>query len=1107
MSYSIQLMKKAASRILRVLVPTAVALSPLGAHAKVDPPASATNVTAALPLTFERNQGQEAAGLDFVAHGQSMALGLSPHGVLFAQSSDAQGNVDLGFIGASPKVHAGVGVSRQAGVVNYFIGNDPTRWHRNVPTYSRVRYQGVYPGVDVVYYGNREHLEYDLVVAPGANARVIGLSVTGADSVQLDAQGALNIARGGRSLILDHPIAYQLINGHRQRVASAYRLDGNQVHFEVGQYNHSRPLIIDPVLSYFSYLGGSSTDVIGNGSPQGGYYPSGYLGSQAIGLDAAGDVYVAGYTTSTNFPTQSPIGAAPTKTNGTSWAFVSKFAADGKSLIFSTYLGGTNGYDFGYALAVDSAGNAFVGGQAGSSDFPVTSGAYQTVCSPNYNNQAGTAQTGCGNDQGYESFLAKLSPTGALTAATFLGGTHTLSTALAVTVDSSGRPYLAGYAYPGINAPRTGGGAQTVGFPTTSGAVVAAYPYNASVAQNGNLQYDAYVSVFNASLTTLVYSTLIGDDRPQNGAGFYAQGDTVGTAVALDKSGNIYLTGETADYYLPTTSGAYIANGANCGATTTSGGDTGLAGHCGFVAKFGAISGSAQPTLTYATYLGGSPATSGNYDILPSGIAADSSGNAYIVGFAEQAGFPTTSGAYQTTCNGYGVNGGTDSNCFAVFIAKLNPAGTTLLAGTYFGCATCNGDPISGAGAVVLDAQNNVWVTGYGGNSLPVVNGNASDNTNAGEAPFIATFNSTLTTLSFMTFVSVGNAGQLNVDGLALDGSGGVYIAGSVNTPANSAATTGAFQTSYGGGNSDGFVAKLIVTEATSTTLSISPATATVGTAVTMTATVAEASGSGMPTGSVTFKSGSTTLGSGTLNSKGMASFTSSSLTAGSYSVIAVYGGDSENSASTSGAAALTVAAAAAPTVTVAVNPTSVTVGTGATLTWSSTNATSCTATGGWTGAQATSGSVTVTPTASGTATYTLTCAGAGGSATSGATLTVNAIAAPTVTLAVSPTSITLGSSATLTWSSANATTCTASGAWTGTQATGGTMTETPTATGTQSYVLACTGTGGTTRATATLSVAAAGKHGGGALNLWMIVGLAGLVGGRMLRHPGARTV
>ena len=177
MSYSIQLMKKAASRILRVLVPTAVALSPLGAHAKVDPPASATNVTAALPLTFERNQGQEAAGLDFVAHGQSMALGLSPHGVLFAQSSDAQGNVDLGFIGASPKVHAGVGVSRQAGVVNYFIGNDPTRWHRNVPTYSRVRYQGVYPGVDVVYYGNREHLEYDLVVAPGANARVIGLSV------------------------------------------------------------------------------------------------------------------------------------------------------------------------------------------------------------------------------------------------------------------------------------------------------------------------------------------------------------------------------------------------------------------------------------------------------------------------------------------------------------------------------------------------------------------------------------------------------------------------------------------------------------------------------------------------------------------------------------------------------------------------------------------------------------------------------------------------------------------------------------------------------------------------------------------------------------------
>ena len=186
-------------------------------------------------------------------------------------------------------------------------------------------------------------------------------------------------------------------------------------------------------------------------------------------------------------------------------------------------------------------------------------------------------------------------------------------------------------------------------------------------------------------------------------------------------------------------------------------------------------------------------ANSGSYAILPSGIAADSSGDAYIVGFAAQAGFPTTSGAYQTTCNGYGVNGGTDTNCFTVFIAKLNPAGTALLAGTYFGCATCSGDSISGAGAVVLDAQNNVWLTGYGGNSLRVVNGNASDNTNGGEAPFIATFNSTLSTLSFMTFVSIGNAGQGNVDGLALDGSGGVYLAGSVNNPANSAATSGAF--------------------------------------------------------------------------------------------------------------------------------------------------------------------------------------------------------------------------------------------------------------------------------------------------------------------------
>jgi hypothetical protein len=249
-----------------------------------------------------------------------------------------------------------------------------------------------------------------------------------------------------------------------------------------------------------------------------------------------------------------------------------------------------------------------------------------------------------------------------------------------------------------------------------------------------------------------------------------------------------------------------------------------------------------------------------------------------------------------------------------------------------------------------------------------------------------------LSTLLFSTLLNDGEAGQQSIDGLAIDGSGNIYVAGNVGPPSRTAPTAGVFQSSFGSGTSDGFVAKIILTAATKTTLTASPTSASIGSAVTFTAKVAETAGIAIPTGSVTFSNGATTLGSGTLNAGGTATLTTSSLAVGIHSVTAAYGGDSANSASTSSAVSVTINAAA-PTVTLSVAPTSIVLGKTATLTWSSTNASSCTAGGAWSGTQATSGTATVTPSAAGSLSYTLACTGAGGSANGTAALTVTAAA------------------------------------------------------------------------------------------------------------------
>jgi hypothetical protein len=1055
-------------RLLSALLAASAAALPVVSGAG----AAATNVPHAvisgLPLNFEPTTLHAGDGAEFVAHGPKYAIALDEKGAALALGSDVIRLRVLGARAAEPTAERPL-----PGVVNYFIGNDPSKWRTGVKTFAQVRYSGVYPGVDLMYYGTQGKLEYDFAVAAGAAPETIALEFEGARGLSVDDQGDLRIRTRDREITFRRPVAYQVKEeGQRAPVTASYRLHGNRVRFEVGGYDHSKQLIIDPVLSYFSYLGGSGYDVAGIATPTGS--PS-YTSGQAAAIDSAGDLYVTGYTESTNFPVKAAYETAPAKVQGgtPASAFVTKFAPDGKSVIFSTYLGGTVGSDQAASIAVDSSGNAIVVGTTGSNDFPVTSAAYQTVCNPKFTSGPNVEVPNCPGGGGIAAFVSKFSPSGALLYSTFLSGSNTNTTAYAVAVDTTGRVYVAGETLPGSIVPAgTGGSPQAIPFPTTAGAVLVTPPYSTGTAGYQNVlsaQQDAFISVFDPTLSTLLYSSLFGEPQVSNaGLGFEGASFTVGQAVTVDALGNFYLAGTSEDGSLETTAGAYEAHASSCGTVTN---NTLL--NCAFVAKFSPV-GSGTPSLIYGTYLGHT--VGGSYGDLMTGIAADAAGDAYITGFTNQATFPTTAGAYQTTCNQYGVNGNTNTECGSAFIAKLNPSGTALLASTYFGgyYAGANNTPdnVTSMGPIVLDAAGNVYIDGVAGNGLPQVNPlGTNDGIGGAQSPFVAEFNSSLTTLVFSTLFSTGGQSQLGVDGLVLDTTGNIYVAGSVGPPPSSAATSGAFQSAYGGGSSDAFVAKIIVHTPTTTTLTAAPTSATSGTAIKFTATVAEVGATSVPTGTVTFKDGTTTLGSMTLNGTGVAVYTSSALAVGAHSVTAAYGGDGANAASTSTAASVTITASPAPTVTIRAAPTSIALGKTATLTWSSTNATACTASGSWTGSEAASGSATVTPTAVGALSYVLTCTGAGGSTNASAALTVTAPPAPTVTISVAPTSIVLGKTATLTWSSTNATACTASGSWTGSEAASGSATVTPTVAGALSYVLACTGTGGTANATAALTV------------------------------------
>jgi len=631
-----------------------------------------------LPLSFEVNRGQVNSQVQFLSRGAGYSLFLTPGEavLVLTRPQTAQGVVlRLGLVGATVPL---TGEEPLKGKVNYFHSD---RSLTNLATYRRVQATRAYPGIDLTYSGDQNHLIYQFVVAPGAKLSQIHLAVQGSERVVLE-DGAVVLQTALGEIRLPRPQFYQEVKGERRQVTGGYILQGQHLSLAVDRYDPSLPLVVVPVVDYGTFLGGAGLS--GGGSDNRGY---------DLAVDAAGNAYVVGESNANDFPTTS--GAFDPVFNPGAFSFVqdgfiTKLDPTGTTLVYSTYLGGRNGTTV-RAIAVDNAGNAYVTGDAESEDFPTTPGAFN----PNATTNRGGA------------FVTKLNPTGsALVYSTFLRG-NSDDFGYGIAVDSQGQAHVTGYTDSAL-------------FPTTLGAYDTTY--------NGSR--DAFVTKLNASGSALVYSTFLGGTDSDTGysialgmdglayvtgqsqstgsfpatagafdtfldggkdafvAKFNAAGDALvystllggtdfeqGNDLVVDRLGSAYIVGDTSSLDFPTTPGAF--------ATTTAGGND------SFVVKLNP-SGSG---LTYATLLGGSGTE------LSQSIALDARNNVYLTGSTRSSNFPTTNGAI-----GPILGGPRDA-----YVSVFNRIGSALLYSTFLG----GSDDYDTGNGLGLDAQGNVYVTGF----------------------------------------------------------------------------------------------------------------------------------------------------------------------------------------------------------------------------------------------------------------------------------------------------------------------------------------------------------------------------------------------------------
>ncbi|HET9177443.1 MAG TPA: SBBP repeat-containing protein [Terriglobia bacterium] len=662
-----------------------------------------------LPLSFEVNRGQVSPQARYLARGQGFTLFLTQADAIlqftkFMPDNPAVGATASGFkndqaeaaspgtadvlrlklLGANHRARI-TASERLPGNTSYFLGNDPGKWVTNVPNYARVRYRQIYPGIDLAYYGRQGQLENDFILAPGSDPKLVRLAVEGARKVRFNASGDLVLTVSDGEVYFRRPRAYQGNGANRREVAVRYALQAeNSVGFAVGPYNHHEELVIDPVLSYSTYLGGSGGDDglgiavdaagdafvtgttasvnfpktggqanLGGGkdifvaklNPSGSaFLYSVFLGggnldrATSIAIDSSGNAYLAGYTTSTDFPTTS--GAYKTSNAGSTDAFVTKLDPTGASLVYSTYLGG-GGIDYGRGIAVDASGDAFITGSTQSTNFPTVN------------------PLQVGNDGGSDAFVAEFDPTGAsLLYSTYLGGSGA-DEALAIALDGSGNAYVAGYTF-SLNT-----------FPTQN-----ALQSSLSGAS------DAFVTEINPATSSLVFSTYLGGSA-----------DESAQSIAIDSAGSIYVTGKTSSSSFPVTNGASQA--AYGGGTDA------------FVTKL--APGGTQ--MVYSTFLGGSGLDQGN------SIALDSSGDAFITGFTQSSDLPLTN-ALQRVLGVSGASSCGTTPCADAFITELGPSGNVVFSTFLGGSATDLGQ------AIATDPSGAAYLTGStSSTNFPVIAG------------------------------------------------------------------------------------------------------------------------------------------------------------------------------------------------------------------------------------------------------------------------------------------------------------------------------------------------------------------------------------------------
>jgi hypothetical protein len=645
-----------------------------------------------VPLAFEPNQGQAASDVRFLSRAQGLTVLLKRNqaALIAASSPTNRSEIRMSFPGADFP-NEPYALDEQPGISNYLMGKTPEQWRTNIPNFGRVQYTGIYPGIDLVMYGNHRQLEHDFVVAPGADYHKILVKLDGATRLTIGDGGELQVETASGNFVFHAPIIYQNRGRKKELVEGSYNLVGaDEFSFQVGSFDPTLALVIDPVLSYSTYLAGSSTDQ-----------------ASGIKIDVNGYAYVTGYTTSINFPASSPFQG--TCSGVCSWpdVFVTKLNTTGTALVYSTFLGGSK-EDRATSIAVDSLGNASVSGLTWSLDFPQKNG-LSVILNSNSNH----------------GFVFSLNPAGsALNFSTYLAGEGN-DYASAVATDPSGNVYVAGTTsssffpvtpghqigplpdqnFPGLfvtkfsrtgslafssliggssrNFPGTFVASQTIllaanaageavfsgtafdGFPTTSGA----YQPN-----DPNPQFtSAFLAKLKSDGTSILSGTYLG-----------STGGSEAHAIALDASGNVYITGTAYSSDFPTTPGSYQPS-ASSGQ---------------FISKLD----PALSTLIYSTYFGPNQFDGGN--TLTAGIAVDAQGRAFVTGTTSQFKFPLVSPVI-------GNLSGPFFNTSAAFLSVLNPSGSSLTFSTYFsGSSSPSGSSSASGTAVALGYAGNPYITG-----------------------------------------------------------------------------------------------------------------------------------------------------------------------------------------------------------------------------------------------------------------------------------------------------------------------------------------------------------------------------------------------------------